>query len=401
MAKDKKKRTVGEGRFNISMSKLIPLSVPEIGGNEWKYIKECLDTNWVSSAGQYVEKFEQAVANYLGRRYAVACINGTSALHIALLVSGIKPDDEILMPALTFVAPANAIRYVGAWPVFIDVQPDIWQLDPQKVHDFLTKECEYRKGCLVNQNTNRTVRAIMPVHLLGHPVNMNPIIDIARKFKLVVIEDAAESLGALYKERHTGTIGDIGCFSFNGNKIITSGGGGMLLTDNQKWVDKARYLITQAKDDSLEYIHNEIGYNYRLTNIQAAMGLAQMECLEEYIAKKRCIAQRYNEGLNNISGIMLPVEAEWAKSIYWLYTILVDADKYGVNSRKLLHKLKSMNIQTRPFWHPIHTLKPFKQCYAYKIEVVDELYQNALSLPSSVGLKWQEQDKVVETIRKV
>jgi len=383
------------------MNDQIPLSAPEIRGNEWRYIKECLDTNWVSSAGRYVEKFEETVANYIGRKYAVACVNGTSALHIALLVSGIKPDDEVLVPALTFVAPANAIRYIGAWPVFIDVHYDIYQMDPQKVIDFLTRECRYSQGKLINRHTKRVVRAILPVHLLGHPVDTDPLLEIARRFKLIVIEDAAESFGALYRGRQVGALGNIACFSFNGNKIITTGGGGILLTNNQKWADKARYLITQAKDNSLEHIHKEIGYNYRLSSIHAAMGVAQMEYVEEFITAKRCIAERYNKGLSGLSGITLPVEAPWAKSIFWLYTILVDAVKYGMGSRDLLRKLEEVNIQSRPFWHPLHTLKPFRKCYAYKVKVADKLFCNGLSLPCSVGLQKENQQRVIEVIRKM
>jgi len=383
----------------ISNRQFIPLSIPEIHGNEWRYIKECLDTNWVSSAGKFVERFERSVADYLGSQYAVACVNCTAALHIALLVAGIHQDDEVLMPVLTFVSPANAIRYVNAWPVFIDVQSDTWQIDPQKIEDFLNKECSYKNGNLINQITKRKIRAVLPVHILGHPVDMDPILEIAKRFGLIVIEDAAESLGAQYKNRKVGSLADIGCLSFNGNKIITSGGGGMIATNNEAWADKARYLTTQAKDDPLEYIHNEIGYNYRLTNIQAAMGVAQMECLDEFVAKKRAMAQQYYKGLNDIPGITRPIEAKWAKSNFWLYTILINADSYGISSRKLLYKLHSMNIETRPLWHPLHKLPIFKNCYAHRVEVVDKLYRDALSLPSSVGLIPEQQDMVIETIK--
>ncbi|MFH1428724.1 MAG: DegT/DnrJ/EryC1/StrS family aminotransferase, partial [Candidatus Margulisiibacteriota bacterium] len=247
--------------------------MPEIRGNEWKYVKECLDTGWVSSSGDYVKKFEQHFADYTGAKYAIACVNGTSALHISLLITGIGADDEVIMPALTFVAPANAVRYVGAWPVFMDVQRDTWELDPEKLNDFINQECEYKNSCLINKNTGRQIKAIIPVHILGHPVDMDPILDIARRYELPVIEDATESLGAKYKGKNVGTIGDIACFSFNGNKIITTGGSGMIVTDNKAWADKAHYLTTQAKDDPLEYIHNEVGYNYRLPNILAAMGI--------------------------------------------------------------------------------------------------------------------------------
>jgi perosamine synthetase len=261
----------------------VPLCIPELRGNEWAYIKECLDTGWVSSVGSYVDRFEADLARYVGIQHAVAVVNGTAAIHIALLVAGIQPEDEVLVSTMTFIAPVNAIRYAGAWPVLIDSDAETWQMDPQQVADFLEKECETRSGSLWNRHTGRRVRAIMPVHILGHPVDMHPIMELARRYDLIVIEDATESLGARYKEQMTGCIGDIACFSFNGNKIITTGGGGMLVTNRQDWAEKARYLTTQAKDDRLEFIHNEIGYNYRLTNVQAAMGVAQLEQLEAYI----------------------------------------------------------------------------------------------------------------------
>ncbi len=220
----------------------IPLCVPEIRGNEWKYIKECLDTNWVSSVGAYVNRFEEMVADYVGTNHAVATVNGTSALHVALLVAGIEPDDEVLVSTLTFIAPANAIRYAGAWPLFIDAEPEYWQMSPQNVADFLERECNFQDGEVRNKHTGRRVKAIMPVHILGHPVDMEPILDVARKYNLVVIEDATESLGAKYQGRMVGHLGDIACFSFNGNKILITGGGGMIVTDNEAWARKAQYL---------------------------------------------------------------------------------------------------------------------------------------------------------------
>src|SRR5271157_3460815 len=236
----------------------IPLSAPEIRGNEWRYVKECLDTAWVSSVGSYVDRFEQMVAQQAGTRYAVATVNGTSALHIALLVAGVRPEDEVLVSALTFIAPVNAIRYVGAWPVFIDAEPAYWQMDPARVVEFLERDCRWSDGTLYNQRTGRRVTAVIPVHVLGHPVDLDPILEVASKFGLKVIEDATEGLGATYKGRGLGCLGDLACFSFNGNKIITTGGGGMIVTDNQEWARRAKYLTTQAKDNEVEFIHGEI-----------------------------------------------------------------------------------------------------------------------------------------------
>src|SRR6202167_138990 len=282
----------------------IPLSVPVIQGNEWRYMKECLDTNWVSSVGPFVDRFEEAIATQVGTRFAVATVNGTAALHVALLLAGVKPEDEVVVSTLTFIAPVNAIRYVGAWPVFIDAEPVYLQMDPSGVVDFLERGCRWHDGALHNKLTGRRVSALIPVHILGHPVDLDPILEVARKYGLKVIEDSTEGLGADYKGRSLGCLGDVACFSFNGNKIITTGGGGMLVTNNQEWAHRAKYLTTQAKDDPIEYLHREVGYNYRLSNLLAAVGCAQMEQLPAYIAAKRRIAARYTEKLQNLPGIV-------------------------------------------------------------------------------------------------
>jgi perosamine synthetase len=376
----------------------IPLAVPAIQGNEWRYIKECLDTNWVSSVGPFVERFENEIAARVGAPFAVATVNGTAALHVALLLAGVKPEDEVLVSTLTFIAPVNAIRYVGAWPVFIDAEPDYWQMDPSGVADFLERGCRWHKGALHNRLTGRRVSAVVPVHILGHPVDLDPIIDIARKYNLTVIEDATEGLGTTYKGRPLGSIGDIGCFSFNGNKIITTGGGGMLVTSNQDWARKAKYLTTQAKDDPIEYVHSEIGYNYRLTNLLAAMGCAQLEQLETFIAAKQRIASKYAEGLR-LPGISLMQEASWASSSWWLYTLLVDNTVLGSDSRQLMRSLNFKKIQTRPLWQPVHLSGAHCGSSAIKMPIAERLYQQALSLPCSAGLHEEEQNRVIEEIR--
>lgn len=378
----------------------IPLCVPEIRGNEWKYIKECLDTGWVSSIGSFVDRFERELASYVGTKYAVATVNGTAALHIALLVAGVQPGDEVVVSTLTFVAPANAIRYVGAWPVFVDAEPEHWQMDPQKVVEFLEQGCCWTNGELRNKTTDRRVKAILPVHILGHPVDIDPILEAARKYNLVVIEDATESLGAKCRGRMVGHIGDIACLSFNGNKIITTGGGGMILIDNQEWERKARYLTTQAKDDPVEYIHNEIGYNYRLTNIQAAMGCAQLEQLDEYIAAKRRIARTYSEALRAVPGIMPMREAPWAYSIFWMYTLLADEAQYGMDSRNILHRLAEAGIQSRPLWQPLHLSLAHKGAFSVGGAVSERLNRIAISLPSYTGISPQEQLYVINKIMR-
>jgi len=373
----------------------IPLCVPKIMGKEQEYLKECLESNWVSSSGPFVDRFEQEIARRVETKHAVSTVTGTAALHIALLVAGVSQNDEVLVPSLTFIAPANAVRYVGAWPVFIDVEPEYWQMDPEEVKCFLETKCRWDHGRLINKMTGHQVKAILPVHILGHPVDMGPITEAARAYNLVVIEDATESLGATYKGRPVGHLGDIACFSFNGNKIITTGGGGMIVTDRDDWASKARYLTTQAKDDPLEYVHKEIGFNYRLSNVQAALGCAQLETLDERIAAKRRIAAIYSAAWEDVDGISGMLEAPWARSIFWLYTVLVDPLRFRTDSRGLLRLLEDHCIQSRPLWQPLHLSPAHRESRVIRCIVAERLNQQALSLPSSVGLSPGEQETVV------
>lgn len=378
----------------------IPLSVPHLAGNEWAYVKECLDTNWVSSSGPFVDSFERRVADYLGTECAVATVNGTAALHIALIVAGVQTNDEVLVSTLSFIAPANAVRYVGARPVFIDADPTCWQMDAAKVMDFLNKECRWQNDGLQNRTTGRRVRAILPVHILGHPCDMDPILEIARKYNLAVVEDATESLGAKYKGRKVGCLGDIACFSFNGNKIITTGGGGMVVTDNPEWARRAKYLSTQAKDNPVEYVHNEVGYNYRLTNLQAALGCAQMEKLEDYIAAKRRIATTYRRAVGVLPGITPMAEAPWALSTFWLYTILVDPAIFGIDRRGLMNHFQRSGVETRPLWQPLHLSSAHQGSQSYRCETAEKIYRDSLSLPTSVDLSTSDQRCVTEILEK-
>ena len=376
----------------------IPLIVPEIRGNEWEYVKECLDTNWVSSVGPFVDRFEKLTAEHVGTKYAIATVNGTAALHIALMLAGVEANDEVLVSALTFIAPANAIRYVGAWPVFIDAEPSYWQIDPAAVVEFLENGCRWDGHVLVNRKTGRRVKAILPVHILGHPVDIDPILEVAAKYSLPVIEDATEGLGARYRGKSLGSFGQSACFSFNGNKIITTGGGGMLVTDDAELAKRAKYLTTQAKDDPIEYVLNEIGYNYRLTNVLAAIGCAQMEQLDMFVQAKRQIARRYQESLSAIRGIRLPNEAEWAYSTYWMYTVLIDERELGISSRDLLRELGERKIQARPLWQPMHRSPAHMGVVDLSCPNADALSAQALSLPCSVGLTPNAQEQVIESI---
>lgn len=377
----------------------ISLSIPRLNGNEWLYLKECLDTNWVSSAGPFVDRFEEEVARYTGARHAVAVMNGTAALHVALRVAGVEPGDEVLVPALTFIAPVNAIRYCGAEPVFMDVRRDTWQMDMEKTAEFLQERCEHREGAQVNRETGARVAAILPVHVMGLAAGMERLMELADSHGLPVVEDAAEAMGVRYEGQHVGTFGVAGCLSFNGNKIITSGGGGMVLTASDDVADDVRYLTTQAKDDPLEYVHEEVGYNYRLTNIQAALGIAQLEQLDSFVARKQEIAMRYQVALQDIPGLTPMPAPKRVDPTYWLYTVLIHAEEFGTDSRGLISHLRERGIEARPFWRPAHLQRPYRGCSAYRVEVAKELYRSGVSLPSSTGLTPAQQNRVIAAVR--
>jgi perosamine synthetase len=381
-----------------SVRESIPLSSPSLHGNELAYLRECIETGWVSSGGPFVERFEAMIAAVLGTRYAVATASGTAALHVALQVAGVGPDDEVLIPTLTFIAPANAVRYLGAWPVLMDAEPSYWQIDVQKMRDFCLHECSFKNGILYNKASGRAVKAIVPVHVLGHPCEMDSILELARSFNLKVIEDATESLGSTYRGRPTGSMGDLGCLSFNGNKIITTGGGGAITTNDEGLARQARYLTTQAKDDPFEYVHNEIGYNYRMTNLQAALGVAQIEQLALFVQSKQETASIYDAGLSSVEGVTVPREAPWARSNRWLYTILVDANRYRESSRMLAARLKQQGIEARPFWRPVHQQVPYKNCQQYRVEVADDLYREGISLPCSTHISAKARQAVIDEV---
>ena len=376
----------------------IPLSVPELRGNEWRYIKECLDTGWVSSVGPFVDQLEKSVAGYVGAAHGVATSTGSAALHIALLVAGVKPDDEVLVSDLTFIAPANAIRYANAWPVLIDAEPVYWQMDVARAIDFLETQCKWIDGKLINKVTGRRVSAIVPVHILGHPVDLDPLIEVANKYGLAIVEDATESLGAEYRGRKVGHLTHIGCFSFNGNKIITTGGGGMIVTNDPAWAAKAKYLTTQAKDDPVEYVHKEIGFNYRLGNVQAALGCAQMELLDEFVQIKRSLAAEYAKAFADLPGVTMMPEASWARSSFWLNTVLIDEEEYGEDSRGVMRRLGHRGIQARPLWAPLHRCEALEGVQSIGGEVADNINRRALSLPSSVGMTPEQVQEVIGAV---
>ena len=373
---------------------MIPLSVPSIKGNEWTYVKECLDTEWISSVGNYVDRFEQDVASYLGAKHAIACMNGTSALHISLLLAGVKRHDEVIVPTITFIAPANAVRYVGAEPVFMDCD-DYCNIDIGKTRSFIAEECNFVNGKLINKKTKRRVSALIPVHVLGTPADMDPLSELAKIYNLKIIEDATESLGSEYKGKKTGTLGLLGCLSFNGNKIITTGGGGMIITDDAVLAKRGKHLTTQAKKEGMEYIHNEIGLNYRLVNILAAVGVAQMEEIENFVETKRQNFNLYKKLLTDTPYTLLN-EPYYAKSNKWFYAVLCKDKK---TKQRLLKHLNGNGIQARPLWLLNHLQKPYVKCQSYKIEKAPNMYDTIVNIPCSVNLTENDIKKVVKAMK--
>jgi perosamine synthetase len=383
---------------------MISLSVPNIKGKEWSLVKECLDSNWVSSAGKFVEKFEEEIARYVKADYSVACVNGTAGLFLSLKLLGINAGDEVIVPTVTFIAPVNTVKYLGAHPVFMDCD-NYLNLDVAKLEEFCRKECSLTKKGLKNKKSNRTIKAILPVHVFGNPCDMAEIMAVARRYRLKVIEDATESLGAyytegIYKNRFTGTIGDFGVYSFNGNKIITTGSGGMIVTGNKKLARNAKYLANQAKDDPFRSIHHEIGYNLRLNNMQAALGLAQLEKLSSFIKVKKKNYEIYKDGLMGVDGIEVMDIPEGSSPNYWFYSLLVDKAKYGLDIETLSKKLLANKIETRPLWYLSHRQRPFRGSQTYKIKKAFWFWQRVLNVPCSSSLTRKEIDTVVALIKK-
>lgn len=383
---------------------MIPLSVPHISGNEWKYIKECLDTEWVSSVGKYVDRFEQEIIRYTGADFAVACTTGTAALHTALIIAGVSAGDEVIVPTLTFIAPVNAVSYTGAEPVFMDCD-QYYNLDVTKTLDFLLKESDFKDGVTIDRKSGKRIAAVIPVHIFGNAADLADLIPFCRERNIKVIEDASESLGTRYtsgplKDMYSGTVGDMGILSFNGNKIMTSGGGGMILTKNPQYAEKARYLSTQAKDDPVRYIHNEIGYNYRLTNIQAALGVAQLEKMDEFVQRKEKNYIVYKERFNAIHGVDLAATPGYADNNHWMYALQIKNAAEGSKRDGLMSYLAEKKIQTRPVWYLNHLQRPYQNCKSYEISKAIELYDKTLNIPCSVGLSLTDLNRVVEDIRQ-
>lgn len=353
----------------------IPVAEPDIGENELKNVIEAIKSGWVSSKGPFIEEFEENFSSYIGVKYGIATSNGTVALHLALTALEIGHKDEVMVPALTFASVANAVLYTGATPVFVDSHPDYWCINPSKLEEKITKK----------------TKAIIPVHLYGNPCNMDPIMKTAKDYNLYVIEDCAEAHGAEYKDRKVGTFGDIACFSFYGNKIITTGEGGMCLTNDEDLAQKIRVLRDHGMDIKRRYWHEVIGFNYRMTNLQAALGVAQLEKIDNFIERKRKTAKIYGSFLKNVHGVVLHPEMPWAKNVYWLYSILINDKCYGISRDELMAKLAENGIETRRFFYPMHFMPPYKKYAANcQFPVTEKLSSSGINLPSSVKLTEKE-----------
>ena len=359
----------------------IPLHEPQFSGNEKKYLMDTIDSTFVSSVGQYVDDFENAVAEYTGSAYAIATVNGTAALHTALVLAGVKNGEEVITQSLTFIATCNAIRYCNAEPVFVDVSKDTLGLSEQSMLGFLEENCEIRNdGFCWNKNTNKIIRVCLPMHTFGFPVELDAISQVCNRYNIILVEDAAEALGSFYKEKHTGTVGKISAISFNGNKIITTGGGGMLLTNDKTLAVKAKHITTTAKvPHKWDFDHDEVGFNYRLPNLNAALGLAQMELLPKILEEKRMIAKIYQDwGKEN--GMRFIKEPSCTKSNYWLNAILL---KNKQQRDEFLEITNKNGIMTRPIWRPINQLKMYKDCQMTDLKNSRFLEERVVNVPSS------------------
>jgi dTDP-4-amino-4,6-dideoxygalactose transaminase len=367
----------------------IYLSSPHMGSQEQEFVREAFETNWLSPLGPNVDGFEAEFANRVGSQYAAALSSGTAALHLALIIAGVEPGDEVVVSSLTFVASVNPIRYVGATPVFIDSEKDSWNLDPELLDSFLKQRAK----------VNRLPKAVMVVHLYGQTANMDPIMETCRAHGVMVIEDAAEALGADYRGRSPGSFGHMGIFSFNGNKIITTSGGGMLVSDDESVIARARKLATQARDPAPHYQHTEIGYNYRLSNVLAGIGRGQLQVLEERVLQRRANFDFYVESLSDLPGVTFQPEAEWGRHTRWLTCLTVNPAAGGSDRETIRTHLESLNIEARPVWKPMH-LQPLYSGYeVVGGEVADGLFEFGLCLPSGSNLKDEEKHRVVAAVR--
>lgn len=364
----------------------IPLHEPCFTGAEWDAVKDCLDSGYVSSVGQYVGKFEEKLARFTGVKYVAAVVNGTAALHICLKLAGVQPGDEVLIPALTFVATANAVCYCGAIPHLVDSEMDSLGVDGQKLADYLKETAELQSGICYNRQTHRPIRALIAMHTFGHPVNLGLLLQVCGKYKLELIEDAAESLGSYYNNIHTGNFGRISALSFNGNKIVTTGGGGAILTNDEALFKEAKHLTTTAKlPHRWAFVHDEVGYNYRMPNLNAALGCAQLEQVERFLRQKRALAEEYRKAFAEIPGVAFFKEPPRAKSNYWLNTLILSEENAPLRD-SILEETNNQGIQTRPAWVLMSQLPMFLNCPRMDLSTAESLARRIINIPSSARL---------------
>jgi perosamine synthetase len=364
----------------------VALHEPSFSGNELAYVKECIDTGWISSVGKFVDRFEEQLAAYTGTQRAVAVVNGTAALHMSLLLVGVKPGDEVLVPSLTFVATANAVVYCGATPHFVDSDLKTLGMDPIKLDAHLRRIADIRHDGCWNRETGKPIRAMVPMHTFGHPVDLDALAELSERYGITLVEDAAESLGSFYRERHTGNWGRVSILSFNGNKTITTGGGGAILTNDEELGRKAKHLTTTARvSHPWELSHDQVGYNYRMPNINAALGCAQLEQLPVFLQRKRDLAQRYRKAFDGIRGIVFFSEPEHARSNYWLNALLLDEAEAGQRD-PLLELTNKNGIQTRPAWTLIHKLPMYQVCPRMDLSTAESIARRLINIPSSAVL---------------
>ena len=376
---------------------MIHLAEPNLTGNERKYLNECIDTTFVSSVGAFVTRFEEDVVKVTGADFGTAVSSGTAGLHMALKAVGVEKDELVCIPSFTFIATANAVMHCGAQPWLIDIAKDSWTMDPEVLAQELQEKAEVRDGKVYHKSSGKRIAAIMPVYTLGMPADMDKIKRIAAEYHLPVVADAAAAIGARYKGNNIGKIADVTVFSFNGNKTITCGGGGALVSGNQEIIEKAHHLATTARC-GIEYEHDMVGYNYRMTNIQAAVGCAQLERVDEFVEKKKYIREYYSKHLSGISDISFFPEVEWAESACW-FSGLVLSDKYEV--KKVCELLKEKGIEARTFWKPVHQQKPYVNEERSEMKVADNLWKHVLTLPSSTGITEEELEQVVKAIKEI
>ena len=362
------------------------LHEPEIAGNEWAYVKECLDTGWVSSVGDYVDRFEAMIAEQTGAKHAIATVNGTAALHACYTLAGVEAGDEVIVPTLTFVGTANAVTYLGAVPHFVDSEESTLGIDAAKLEEHLKEIAEPTSERCINRLTGRPIKAAVVVHLFGHPANLDALGAVCRRFRIALIEDAAESLGSYYKGRHTGNDGRLAALSFNGNKIVTTGGGGAILTNDEALATAAKHLTTTAKrPHAWAYDHDRVGFNYRMPNINAAMGCAQLERLEDMLGRKRALAERYRQAFAGMPGIDVFGEPAECRSNYWLNTLVLPRTDAALRDA-ILEESAAAGLMCRPAWTPMHHLPMYRDCPRMDLSVAENLFERLINVPSSPRL---------------